>query len=179
MSIRLEFIDEFRITPLQEQQIRQILNVSFPNDDFTQSRTYLKQLPQRRLFAWSDNELIGHMGVEHRVIGLSTGPATIFGVIDLCIDSKYRGRGVASTMLNRLEQLGRENNVDFLVLFADDARLYLRNGFRHPGNRLRWLKIDEHETIGIGEEVVDALMVKEIAHHPWPNGLVDFLGYLF
>jgi hypothetical protein len=37
------------------------------------------------------------------------------------------------------------------MLFARDPRLYERNSFVRPGNALRWLKIDEHESLGIGE----------------------------
>ena len=176
---RFELIDEFRLAPELNARLRKLLRSSFPESEFTQSRTYLKQLPQRRLLAWCDGELAGQMGIEHRAIGLSTGSATILGVIDLCVAASHRRRGLASDMLNQLEQLGREHHIEFLVLFAQDPRLYERHGYRRTENLLRWLKIHEHRNLGIGEDVLEELMVKAIGDRAWPDGPVDLLGYQF
>ena len=176
---RFELIDEFRLTPELNTRLRKLLQASFPESEFTQSRTYLKQLPQRRLLAWSDGELAGQMGIEYRAIGLPTGSATILGVIDLCVAAEHRRRGLATDMLNQLEQLGREHHIEFLLLFAQDPRLYERHGYRRADNLLRWLKIHEHQNLGIGEDVLEELMVKAIGERAWPDGPVDLLGYQF
>jgi len=178
-TARFELIDEFRLTPEMTGQLQTLLRASFPESEFTQSRTYLKQLPQRRLLAWSHTDLVGHMGIEHRVIGLSTGPATILGVIDLCVAASHRNHGLASAMLNHLERLGREHHIEFLLLFAQDSRLYARHGYHRATNLLRWLKIHEHRNLGIGEAVLEELMVKPIGARAWPDGPVDLLGYQF
>ena len=96
---RFELIDEFRLTPELNTRLRKLLQASFPESEFTQSRTYLKQLPQRRLLAWCDGELAGQMGIEYRAIGLPTGSATILGVIDLCVAAEHRRRGLATAMV--------------------------------------------------------------------------------
>jgi hypothetical protein len=82
-------------------------------------------------------------------------------------------------MLNQLEQLGREHHIEFLVLFAQDPRLYERHGYRRADNLLRWLKIHEHRNLGIGEDVLEELMFKGIGERAWPDGPVDLLGYQF
>ncbi|MHC4410593.1 MAG: GNAT family N-acetyltransferase [Planctomycetota bacterium] len=177
--MKLELRDEFRIGPPLGEQIRRLLAASFPDCEFTQHRNYFKQLPSRRLLARDGDKLIGHLGLEHRVVATTTGPATILGIIDLCVDPTIRRQGVATRMLRNVEQLGAEAGIEFLVLFAQDARLYERQQFRRASNPLRWMKIHEHTTLGIGEEPLDELMIKPLGDRSWPEGLVDLLGYQF
>ena len=46
-------------------------------------------------------------------------------------------------------------------------------------NPLCWLKINDHESLGLGEEHLDQVMIKPLADRRWPPGLVDLLGYQF
>lgn len=92
------------------------------------------------------------MGIEHRVISNTGIPLRIFGVIDLCVAPSYRSQKIATTLLQQVEELGRTSKIDFLVLFADDSRLYAENGFHRVANLCRWTKVDEHQIIGVGEE---------------------------
>jgi GNAT superfamily N-acetyltransferase len=179
MSLRLDLIEEFRVTPDVREQIRMLLHEGFPDAAFARSRTYLKQLPPRRMLAWDGRELLGHMGVEHRIVALPTGPAPVFGVIDLCVRADARGRGVASAMLRRVEELAGTCGVEFVLLFTRDDRLYRKHGYHPAGNRLRWLMIDEHETLGIADEALEELRVKAIGQREWVEGAVDLLGYQF
>ena len=177
--MRFELLDEFRITPDQREQVRALLQLCFPETESNALRTYLKQLPPRRLLVWEGTSLVAHMGLEHRVINLAGRPATIFGVIDLCVGLEARSQGVASKILSWLDDLGRRHAIEFIVLFAQDSRLYLSNGYTAPGNPLRWVKIHEHELRGLAEEVLSELMVKPLTARPWEQGLVDLLGYQF
>ena len=178
-DLKLRQIDEYRLDRSMRDEIRVLLHACFPDARFTRTRTYLKQLPPRRLLASEQGRLVGHLGLEHRVVGTESGPLEILGIIDLCISESHRGRGAASEMLGWVEALARETSVPFLMLFAQDRRLYTRNGFIHASNPLRWVKIHEHEVIGVGEEPLAELMVKAVGEHAWPKGLVDLLGYQF
>ncbi|QDU36246.1 hypothetical protein Mal4_05300 [Maioricimonas rarisocia] len=182
MSDRFELIDEFRITVAVHEQIRDLLEECFPESSFTSTRTWLKQLPPRRLLVWEEGELVAQLGVEHRVVRLPDGPGTVLGAIDLCVRGACRGVGLASSMLQWLLELGRTHGIDFVILFAADGRLYARNGFCRPGTRVRWLKIHELDGFGIGDDVLDELMVCELGPRRWPDGpeaTVDLLGYQF
>lgn len=179
MSVRYELIDEFRISAGLHEQIRCLLQICFPASDYFLTRDYFKQRPQRRLLAWRDGRLVGHCGIEHRTIGLQTGPATIFGLIEVCVDADHRATGIASGMIGYIEQLGQQHDVDFLMLFATDRRLYERRNFRAAGNPSRWSMIDNHRTIGVDEQPLEELMIKELGEREWPEGLVDLLGYQF
>ena len=70
--------------------------------------------------------------------------------------------------------------MDFIILFADDDRVYTRNGWRRAGNLCTWVKIHEHTTLGLATAAqTNALMVKAIGPRAWPEGEVDLLGHLF
>jgi len=174
-----ELIDEFRLTPEQQRQILTLLQVCFMEPGAIASRIYYKQVPPRRLLVWQNQALVGHMGIEYRVVGTHDGPLSIFGVIDLCVAPECRNQGIATQMLTWVEHLGQASRADFIILFAVKVDFYRRNGFHAPMNPLRWMKIHEHETLGIGEEVLPELMVKGLTERSWPSGMVDLLGYQF
>jgi predicted N-acetyltransferase YhbS len=93
----------------------------------------------------------------------SSGKVKIFGLIDLCVASSYRSQKIATTLLQQIDELGKTSKIDFLVLFADDSRLYAKNGYQRVANICRWLKVDEHQIIGVGERSLsDCMMVKQI-----------------
>jgi GNAT superfamily N-acetyltransferase len=172
-------VDEFRIERGQAAEIRQLLAASFPDWEFTRHRNYFKQLPPRRMLAMEGTRLVGQLGLEHRVVSTTTGPASIFGIIDLCVDPSTRRQGFARRLLQEVEKLGRRTGIEFLVLFAEDPRIYHQQGFIRAANPLRWMRIHEHETLGIAEQPLDELMVKPLTERTWPGGLVDLLGYQF
>jgi GNAT superfamily N-acetyltransferase len=176
--IHFEMLLEYELEQNVKIHIHDLLVQSFP--EYPQERIYYKLLPQFRYLAWMGEELIAHMGVEHRVITHDGKPAQIFGIIDLCVSEPYRSQKVATKLLHQIESLGRNHSIDFLVLFADDDRLYKANGYQRVENMCRWVMIDKHHTIGIAERsLADCMMVKPLAGQTWENGPVDMLGYVF
>jgi ribosomal protein S18 acetylase RimI-like enzyme len=119
------------------------------------------------------------MGVEHRMVNNGGSVLRIFGIVDLCVVASARCQGHARRLLEQLEELGRHGEVDAVLLFADDPRLYLAAGYRRAPGTVRWLMVNEHESIGIAERPVQELMVKTLNEKPWSPGTVDMLGYLF
>lgn len=179
MNLTYELIDEHRVGADLQEQIRVLLNECFPEEEFTETRTYLKQLPQKRLLALNGNVPVGHVGIEHRVIGLGDSPAEIVGLIEVVVSTKYRQQGVASRMISTILHEYGQGSVEFAMLFASDSRLYEKHGFRRQRNRLTWLKIHEHKNYGLGDEILPELMIKELTDRNWTNEPVDLLGYQF
>ena len=67
----------------------------------------------------------------------------------------------------------------FIILFADDDRLYARNGWAGVSNRCSWVKIDEHATLGLATGgMPDGMKVKAVGERAWPEGDVDLPGRL-
>ncbi|PSB52095.1 GNAT family N-acetyltransferase [Chamaesiphon polymorphus] len=174
----IEIIPEYEISDDTHKLINQLLVESFP--DYPLDRSYYKLLPQFRYLVWADNNLVAQVGIEHRVITNNGHPVRIFGVIDLCVALSYRSQKIATKLLQQIAELGNMGKIDFLVLFADDSRLYVENGYHKVTNICRWMKVDEHQIIGIGEEsMADCMMVKKLGEKKWQDGIVDLLGYLF
>ncbi len=176
--MRVETVAEYNIPSNVHKLINHLLVRSFP--DYPLERSYYKLLPQFRYLVWMGENLIAHMGIEHRIITNTSIPVQIFGLIDLCVAPQYRSQKIATTLLQHIEVLGRSSTIDFLVLFADDHRLYTANGYHRVANLCRWMMVDEHQTIGVTEQSLsDCMMVKQIAAQTWRDGMVDLLGYLF
>ena len=170
-------IAEAEIGPGLGQQVRALLQTCFPGYP---SRTYFKLPPHFRYLAMARGALVGQMGVELRVIRVGSEVVRTFGVVDLCVLPGARSHGLAARLLSELTEFARSCGMDFVILFADDDRVYTRNGWTRAGNLCSWLKIHDHTTLGLATaEQTGALMVKAIGPQAWPGGDVDLLGHLF
>jgi GNAT superfamily N-acetyltransferase len=158
-------------------QVQALLQLCFPGYP---SRAYFKLPPHFRYLAVAGSELAGQVGVELRMIRVGRTVLRTFGVVDLCVRESARSRRLAGRLLAEVTELARSCRMDFIILFADDDRLYTRNGWARVANPCTWLKIDNHTTLGLATaEDTGALMVKKIGPHDWPDGEVDLLGHLF
>ena len=176
--MKIQRIEEFKITISQKKDIRRLLAECFPG--YPKDRTYYKQLPNFRYLVFADHQLIGHLGVEHRMIAVDKKPFSIFGIVDFCVATEFQGKHLATTLLHKLEKLGGEHRIDFVLLTASDPQLYLKNGYQLHGNTCRWLFISDHQTLGVkNQHLKDTILVKALGAHQWSEGTVDFLGSVF
>lgn len=142
-------------------------------------RTFLKQQPHLRLLAFAHGELLGHVGLDFRVVIIDKRPFEIIGMIDLCVAPRSRGRKVGSALLRAAEKYSEGR--DFAVLMADDPRLYLASGYsRIDPAWTRWLAIENLETHSVVyRNLSSCFMAKPLGAKDWPSGQIDLLGYLF
>jgi len=174
----LHRIEEFSITNGQQKAIHQLLANCFPG--YPKDRTYYKQLPNFRYLAFQEDQLIGHLAVEHRIIAIDQKPFTIFGVVDICVAPRFKGKKLATTLLDHLEKLGREHQIDFVILTASEHQLYLKNGYQLHSHTCRWLFINDHQTLGVkNQHLENTILVKGLGELKWSEGTVDFLGEIF
>jgi predicted N-acetyltransferase YhbS len=158
-------------------QLQALLQGCFPGYP---SRAYFKLPPHFRFLAAAGGELAGQVGVELRVIRAGGDVLRTFGIVDLCVRGPQRSRGLGGRLLAEVTRLARSCGMDFVILFADDDRLYARNGWARAANPRSWLKIHEHATLGLATaQDTGALMVKKTGQQAWPEGEVDLLGHLF
>jgi GNAT superfamily N-acetyltransferase len=167
-AITVVRIPEAEIGPDLSGQLLSLLQTSFPGYP---SRTYFKLPPHFRYLAMmSDGGVTAQLGVELRVIR----------VVDLAVQPSEQSRGLASKLLAELTGYARSCGMGFIILFADDDRLYIRNGWSRVTNLCTWVKIDEHTTLGLATQAdTGALMVKPVGEQAWPQGDVDLLGHVF
>ncbi|MEW4225807.1 GNAT family N-acetyltransferase [Rossellomorea marisflavi] len=174
-------VHEYELDDMARRSIQELLSESF-GEDYPKERIYFKQLPHfRYLVLNEDNMLVAQVGLDYRVMNLNGHPVNVLGVIDLCVKKEYRSNVLGSLLLSEVEKFSEDRSIDFLLLFADDKGLYLKNGYRSVMNECTWLKIDNenHKSLGLGMEVMNELMMKEIGNVTWENGCLDLLGYLY
>lgn len=171
-------IEEFKIPPAQHEQIHDLLQICF--EGYPKGRTYFKQLPSFRYLAKQDNHLVAHLAVEHRMMAINQTPVRVFGVVDICVHPDFRQQKIASTLLHKLETLGRNHHIDFIVLTATDHDFYQKSGYTLHTNTCRWLLINNHQTLGVhNRQLNDCILVKALGQRKWLAGEVDFLGEVF
>jgi GNAT superfamily N-acetyltransferase len=176
-AITISRVAEAEIGADLRPRVQALLQASFAEYP---SRSYFKLPPHFRYLAMAGGQLAAQMGVELRVIRIDDDVVRTFGVVDLCVRQAERSCGLAGRLLAELTEYARSCGMDFIILFADDSRLYDRNGWVRAGNRCSWVKIHDHRTLGLATaEDTGALMVKAIGGQPWPEGEVDLLGHVF
>lgn len=171
-------INEYDIDIKSEKKILNLLIESFP-DIYPKDRIYYKQIPNFRYLAFEKDILIGQVGLDYRVMSLNGMPIKVLGIVDICIKQEYRGRGIGSKLLKTIEGFSTEHKLDFILLFTDVETFYAKNNFISVKNLCKWTKIDEHKTLGIGEEVVQELMIKQTGNKAWKDGYLDMLGHMY
>jgi GNAT superfamily N-acetyltransferase len=160
------------------RRLQALLQTCFPGYP---GRSYFKLPPHFRYLAMtSGGDVVAQLGVEFRVIRVGDSVLRTFGVVDLCVAQSERSRGLAGRLLADVTEFARSCGMAFVVLFADDDRLYARHGWARVANRCSWVRIDEHVTLGIARrEDPGAMMVKAVGEQAWPEGDVDLLGHVF
>ncbi len=180
-NLKIDKVFEYDISNDLSVRIQELLNGSFP-DVYPTNRIYFKQLPHFRFLAFNEeSQLIGHVGLDYRVMNLNGKPLKILGVIDLCVSQNARSQGIGSRLLLEIDRFSQGRDIDFILLFADNMDLYLRNGYQSVGNKCKWMQIN-HETQvtnGIGTEHIYELMIKQVGMTNWREGNLDLLGYLY
>ncbi len=178
IDLRIERIEELHITKSQHLKIHELLEHSFPH--YPNNQSYYNQIPSFRYLAQSEGEIIGHLGVNYRIIGLNERPVKIFGITDLCIQKSFQSNRIAASMMEKLEELAVRCDIDFLVLIAKQHDFYIENGFQLVQNTGRWLMIRDNRSFGIAQrKLTDCLMVKSMNGMEWERGTADFLGSIF
>jgi predicted N-acetyltransferase YhbS len=160
------------------RRLQSLLQACFPGYP---GRSYFKLPPHFRYLALtSDGGIAAQMGVEFRVIRVGEAVVRTFGIVDLCVGESQRSQGLAGRLLAEVTELARTCGMAFIVLFADDDRLYARNGWARVTNRCSWVRINDHVTLGLARQAdPGAMMVKALGDQAWPEGDVDLLGHLF
>lgn len=179
--MRIEKILEYDIDNQLKNKLQKLLIESF-GKDYPSDRIYYKQVPHFRFVVTNKyNEVIGQVGLDYRAMNLNRKVITVLGIIDLCVSETNRSNGIGSLIITEIDEFCKEKSIDFILLFADKPKLYLKNGFVSVKTKCKWLQIDDEEQItsGIGYKRIEELMIKEVGDRKWEEGELDLLGYLY
>lgn len=178
MNLQLEQKSDYELSPQETQELQYLLQKSFPG--YFMDRLYHKQIPKFRILGKSGGHIIGHIGIEYRVVhSRKYGPLAIFGIMDLCVAEDYRNKGVGLWLMKNIEE--RAKNIDAIILFADEHKLYANHEYLNVNVTCKFLAIEEHESLMIMERSMgDCFMIKCIKDSMDLNGdLIDILGCVF
>lgn len=175
----IEKIEEYTINPTSYQAIQKLLQKSF--ELYPEDRIYYKQVPSFRLLVWDKETLVAQVGVIFRVISLNEKPFRVFGLMDLCVDDSYQNQQIATKILKKIDTLGIENNIDFVLLFSGIQNFYLQKGFEVVENNCRWVLIKDYKTMGIlNRQIPQTLLIKTLSDATWDNEAnLDLMGFIF
>lgn len=173
----MNIIPEIDLSFEQQNEIQALRNQAFP--DHQAPRTYYKQLPHLRALQFRGDALVGQLGLDYRAVKVGNEVVKVLGIIDFCVDENERGKGTGTQMLSELHRYASERAVDFIVLISDLESFYTRNGFQRKEGMSSWLRIHEHTNFGVAVDHVDDLYVKALGNKVWPEGHLDWLGYMF
>ena len=163
--------------PSRDAAITDLLGSCF--DGVHGGRTWFKQFPHERLLAWSGSDLMGHVGMEFRVVRVGEAIVSVLGIVDLCGAPFARRHGIGTASLQGAEERARGQS--FALAMADDERLYQRSGYSLlNAPNVTFLAIDELRCHGvIRRDLSEIFMVKALTCDAWPDGPTDLLGHLF
>lgn len=182
MDLLFRVKSEYQLSQKEKADINALLSTCFPDADYS-GRSYFKQHPHHRILAEYNEDLIGQLGIDFRVMRMNDDPIHVFGVVDLCVHPEHRGKGVATKLMKELERIAtvHAESIDFLFLVTEDTPFYTALGFLATNNINTWLKIDQHKTLGVGNEKIDdaKFMYKPISGKSWKDGELDFLGHMY
>jgi len=181
-ELAIELIEEFKLKENSKTQLSQLLQKAFPEVNF-KGRNYYKQIPQFRILLKRERKVLGQIGLDYRIMTLNDSPIKVLGVIDFAVLPTEQGKGYGTKLLLELDNIAKSNqhNIDFILLFADNSKIYTKNGYKVSDQKVKWLAIDNHINHGIFEkQLFGCLMYKKIGTMEWNNKLtLDMLGYLY
>lgn len=178
----LTFKSEFELTPDDKTQINRLLSAVFTDTNY-RGQAYFKQLCHHRLLLWQGAQLIGHLGIDYRVMNLNGQEVTVWGVAGLAVDPALQGKGLGTQLMQEFERIAtaHKHNIDFLFLVTDVPAFYERLGFTKTTLTIQWLKIYQGKNYGLAnEQITDCdLMFKKVGDKDWSDGVLDMLGYMY
>lgn len=173
----MNIVNEIDLTKTQQKAIETLRNQSFP--DHQVERSYFKQLPHMRALQYEENQLIGYLGLDYRVIKVGDMAYKVLGVIDFCVAEQHRRQNIGSSMLSEVSSFAENRDVDFIMLISDLKEFYSSRGYININGTHSWLRLHEHTNYGVAVEHIDEFYVKPISGKRWAEGDVDWLGYMY
>ncbi len=173
----VERIEEVRLGRVDDRQIAALLADSFTTD--FGGRSHFEQRPHLRFVRREEGRIVGHIGYFFRSVRQGERLFAVAGLGDVACAPDWRGRGVASGLLQAAIAEARLGSAAFVLLFGD-AALYGAAGFVAAPNGIRVVGMGDARTGQIATRANAKLMVLSLANHVWDAETeVDLLGHAF
>lgn len=175
--MKVERIEEMRLTAQDEAQIGDLLDAAFGTD--FGGRSYYQQRHHVRLVVRDAGVIIGHMAISLRAIRMGDALVQVAGLAEVASDPGHRGKGIASTLMEAAIDEVRQSLAAFFVLFGNQP-LYVRAGFVEKHNVLRYSSLIDVRTGDVINGAKDGVMVMQMTDLVWDDDvIVDLVGHAF
>lgn len=175
--MRIERIEEMRLTAADEGQIGRLLDAAFDSD--FQGRAFYQNRHHVRFVARDGEQIIGHMALSLRAIHMGDQPVHVAGLAEVATAPSHRGQGIASAMMQAVIAEAKASIADFLVLFGDQP-LYAGVGFEVQPNPLKVVTMLAARTGQIETRQDGKFMVMALRDVVWDDTAdVDLAGFPF
>ena len=175
--MRVDRIDEMRLTAHDEGQIANLLALAFGTD--FGGRSYYQQRHHARLVVRDGTQMIGHMGITFRAIRMGNTCVDIAGLAEVATHPEHRGKGLATTLLQAAIADVQQSMASFFLLFGDQP-IYRAAGFVEKQNKLRFTACQNVRTGEIKDAASDGLMVMPLSDLDWDDSAtIDLVGHAF
>lgn len=105
------------IFPIELENIKKFLIKCFNDNLGYKNAVYTNSYLDECLLLYLDNKLIGHIGINKRIIKYKDKTYTIGGIGDVAIDKEYRKKGFGNKLMKEVNKILKEEDYDLGVLF--------------------------------------------------------------
>ena len=177
-AIKIERLEELRLTAEIETEISVLLDKAFPVDyhgrSFFQNRHHCRFLHRS-----SDKRLVGHLAIAYRAIHMGKTRVDIIGIADVAVAKQHQNRGIGSALVSAAIAEGKRAKADFAALFGENP-IYTKVGFQPAPNLITISEMEGSNTGSIVRENNKFFKVKQLGSIKWDIGVdVDLAGFAF
>ena len=105
------------ITSSELKNIKKFLIKCFDDNPDFKNTVYTNSYLDECLLLYSDIKLIGHIGINRRIINHKNKTYIIGGIGDVAIDEKYRNQGLGNKLMKEINKVLKEEDYNLGVLF--------------------------------------------------------------
>lgn len=177
--ITIDRYPEWELSRDQQDQIHALLDLCFSG--YPDGKTFYRQLPAFRYLIFNKKKLIGHCGIESRVINNNGGLRRIFGLADLCIHPDHQNTGIGNQLLDRIINDASRTEYDYIISLSSETDFYTKNGFTICDTFCRWLILADDKSFGLVHRKLENCLLVYLLKDDvkWDPAFADFLGSLF
>ena len=166
--MKMSVLDEARISPQTDAEIRAGLCACFPVDVpiFSQTRAWHGSGPEYSVVLEDADRVIAHVGLVRRTITVGETPLLVAGVQNVYVLPDCQGKGYSSRVLEEaMAEAGRRG--------FDCGLLFCRPSLAPVYTRCNWRDLGERQVIRVEEGRELPIPGKNIAMF-YPIGVADF-----
>jgi predicted N-acetyltransferase YhbS len=175
-QMQIETTPEMRLTLAHEAEIAALLARCFDTD--FGGRSFFQQRHHLRVMARMPG-LAGHVAVTFRAIRVGDQLVDVAGLAEVATDPDYRGKGIATALLQAAIAETKASQARHLLLFGT-AGIYPAAGFVPAHNPMTWIDLTGARLGAVRSQPAKTLMVLSLGKETWDETApIDFLGNLF